>query len=111
MRATITTSILLLALGTSGAQSGSPDAGQEIYEQHCATCHAASNIMVASPKLHNGAQWAARLQAGFDAVLGNAITGINAMPTMGSCETCTVDEIEVAIRYMAAPALPTPPEK
>ena len=82
--------------------------GQEVYEQHCAACHAPSNIMVASPKLHNAAQWEPRLEADFDAVLDRAINGFKAMPAMGGCDVCSVEDIEAAIRYMAAPALSAP---
>lgn len=75
MRTTITMSILLLALGATvaAAQTGSPSAeqlGQQILEQHCATCHAASTIMVAAPKMHNQAQWTRRLEASFTSVAG-----------------------------------------
>lgn len=96
----------LLLAGAGGAALAEPAIpGQDIYEQHCAACHAPANIMVASPKLHNRAQWAARLDAGFDVVLQNGLDGINAMPPMGACEDCTPDDIEAAIRYMAEPAL------
>ena len=114
-KSVMTTVFLLVGLGATAAfaEPAETDAGilgmeKDIYEQHCAACHSPSNIMVAFPKLHNRAQWSARLEAGFETVLGNAIRGITAMPPMGGCETCTEEEIEAAIRYMAAPALPGP---
>ncbi|MBY6163308.1 c-type cytochrome [Mameliella alba] len=81
--------------------------GQQVYQEYCAACHAPENIMVSSPKLNNTAQWSLRLEPGLDHVIGRAMTGFGAMPAKGLCEDCSVDDIEAAIRYMAAPALET----
>lgn len=92
---------------TSKTPLDAPDwnVGKEVYETSCAACHAPSNIMVSSPKLRDRVQWERRLQAGFETVLQRAIKGFNAMPAKGACEGCSEEEIEAAIRFMAAPAL------
>lgn len=108
---------LLLALSVSAIAPAEPiedpvelaveaaTLGKDTYEAVCVGCHAPSNIMVSSPKLHRAADWVPRLEKGFDAVLDHAVNGVNAMPAMGTCSDCTLEAIAAAIRYMAAPAL------
>ena len=104
----LTTNILflgVLAVVRTQAVSANSSKAIDIYEEYCVSCHAPGNIMVASPKLHKRTQWEQRLQKGYSSVLENALNGFNAMPPMGGCDTCSANDIEATLRYMAAPAL------
>ncbi|MET1218538.1 MAG: c-type cytochrome [Glaciecola sp.] len=86
------------AVAASAAAAG-PKTGKDIYNQACSACHAAG--VLGAPKTQDAADWKPRLDAkGFDTVWQNAIKGINAMPPMGTCGTCTEDDIKIAIEYM-----------
>ncbi len=94
---------LATAVGASGQR------GRAVYESACRGCHAAENVMVSSPKAGDAAEWAKRLKKGRDRVIRNAIEGFNAMPPNGGCSECTLEEIGVAIDFMASyPAAPAP---
>ena len=86
------------AVAASAAAAG-PKSGKDIYNSACTACHAAG--VLGAPKTQNAGDWKPRLdEKGFDTVWQNAIKGINAMPPMGTCGTCTDDDIKAAIEYM-----------
>lgn len=73
--------------------------GKEIYQAACTACHAVG--VLGAPKTQVAADWQPRLdEKGFDTIWQNAINGINAMPPMGTCGSCTEDDIKIAIEYM-----------
>jgi len=83
----------------AGAVAAGPRSGQSVYDGACVACHGAG--VLGAPRLHNAADWQPRLdEKGFDLVWKNAVNGINAMPAMGTCATCSEDEIKAAIEYM-----------
>ncbi|WJG09529.1 c-type cytochrome [Aliiglaciecola sp. LCG003] len=86
----------------AGAQaatsSAGPRSGDEVYKSSCAACHGSG--VLGAPKFQVAADWAPRLEKGFDAVWQNAIHGINAMPPKGTCGSCSDDEIKLAIEHM-----------
>ncbi|MBV1915870.1 MAG: c-type cytochrome [Pseudomonadales bacterium] len=73
--------------------------GEETYKKSCAMCHAGGTA--GAPKLGDGAAWAARSEKGLDGMLAIAKKGLNAMPPMGMCMSCSDDELKAAISYMA----------
>lgn len=85
------------AQAETAAASG-PRSGEEIYNAACVACHASG--VLGAPKLQDAADWAPKLEKGFDTVWQNAINGINAMPAMGTCGNCSDDDIKAAIEYM-----------
>ena len=86
------------AQGAATAAAG-PRSGEDIYKAHCTACHAVG--VLGAPKTHNAGDWKPRLDAkGYDQVWENAINGINAMPPMGTCGSCSNDDIKSAIDYM-----------
>ena len=85
------------AQAATSADAG-PKSGADIYNAACVACH--SSGVLGAPKLHNAGDWQPRLEKGFDAVLQNAINGINAMPAKGTCGACSNDDIKAAIEYM-----------
>lgn len=85
------------AQAASAAASG-PRSGADVYTKSCVACH--SSGVLGAPKLQDAADWAPRLEQGFDTVLQNAINGIKAMPPKGTCGDCSDDEIKAAIEHM-----------
>lgn len=85
------------AKAQSAAASG-PRSGEKVVQTSCNACHGPG--VLGAPKVHDAADWAPRLEKGFDTLLSNAINGFNAMPAMGTCGDCSDDEIKAAIEYM-----------
>jgi len=75
---------------------------QATYMASCFACH--SSGAAGAPKVGagNAAAWAPRMEKGIDAVLANAIKGVNAMPPKGLCFNCTDDDLKAVIEYMVA---------
>ncbi len=85
--------------GAVAAAAAGPKSGKDIYNQACTACHAGG--VLGAPKTQVAADWKPRLdEKGFDTVWQNAINGINAMPPMGTCGSCSDDDIKAAIEYM-----------
>ena len=72
--------------------------GQQIVESVCAVCHATG--MMDSPRNHNEADWAPRLEQGIETVYANAINGLNMMPARGGRPDLSDDEVKAAVDYM-----------
>lgn len=69
------------------------------YRASCLACH--NSGVAGAPKFGVAADWAPRLEKGFDAVFTNALNGLNAMPPKGLCFTCTDDDLKAVVQYMA----------
>ena len=74
-------------------------AGEAIYKQTCAVCHAAG--VAGAPKLGDKAAWAPRLTLGVDGLTASAIKGKNAMPPKGG-STASDADIKATVEYMLA---------
>jgi len=70
------------------------------YMASCFACH--STGAAGAPKVGpgNADAWASRLEKGMDAVVANAINGINTMPPKGLCFTCTDEDLAALVAYM-----------
>ena len=77
-----------------------PKSGDEIYNSSCAACHATG--AAGAPKLGDTAAWAPRIAQGMDALVSNAINGLNAMPPKGLCMTCSDADLKAAVEYMVS---------
>lgn len=92
----------------------------KVYQTYCSACHSIG--AGGAPKTGDAGAWSSRLAKGKEVLHTNAIKGINAMPAMGACPTCTEDDIKITVDYMldllpknaasarkkgAAPAQPT----
>lgn len=75
-----------------------PKSGEEIYNSACMSCHATG--AAGAPKLGDAAAWAPRIAAGMDTLMTNATNGLNAMPPMGLCMTCSDEELRGAVQYI-----------
>ncbi|MEN8106794.1 MAG: c-type cytochrome [Pseudomonadota bacterium] len=72
--------------------------GQKIYQASCQACHVAG--VAGAPKLGDKDAWAPRIAKGNDGLLSSVKNGLNAMPPMGACMTCSDEELRAAIEYM-----------
>lgn len=72
------------------------------YMASCFACH--STGAAGAPKVGDGnaAEWAPRMEKGMDAVVANAINGLNTMPPKGLCFDCTDDDLRALVEYMVA---------
>ena len=83
------------------AAGGGSGAGEAVYKQTCATCHAAG--IAGSPKFGDKAAWAPRIKTGLDALAASAIKGKGAMPPKGGSSASDAD-IRSAVEYMVGAA-------
>lgn len=85
----------------AAAAGGGARSGADVYAKFCTACH--STGLLNAPVTGDTASWQARAdeKGGLDALLQNAITGINAMPPKGTCGDCTDEELEDAIQHMS----------
>ncbi|WP_111641699.1 c-type cytochrome [Marinimicrobium alkaliphilum] len=86
------------AAAPTAAASDEPRSGGEIYDAHCATCHAAG--VAGAPIMGDADSWADVFARDIDEVYANAINGIGGMPAMGLCMNCSEEEIRVTVDYM-----------
>ena len=70
------------------AVASGPRSGEQVY-----------NGALDAPKPGSDS-WKPRIAQGFDVMLKHSIEGFNNMPAMGTCATCSEDEIAAAIRFM-----------
>ena len=72
------------------------------YMMSCFACH--STGAAGAPKVGpgNADAWAPRVEKGMDAVIANAINGLNTMPPKGLCFTCTDEDLAALVEYMVS---------
>ncbi len=91
-----------------GVQSPAPAptvagrSGSEVYAVHCRVCHETG--LNDAPVSHNAEVWQERLAKGMDELLRVSKEGLNLMPPMGTCMSCTDAEMRAAIEFMTSPA-------
>ena len=73
---------------------------EQKYMASCFACH--STGAAGAPKVGAGmsVEWEPRLEKGLDAVVQNAINGINTMPAKGLCFDCTDEDLRAIVEYM-----------
>lgn len=72
------------------------------YMMSCFACH--STGAAGAPKVGagNADAWTSRMEKGMDAVVTNAVNGVNSMPAKGLCFTCTDADIAALVEYMVS---------
>ena len=96
--------LILITLGfsnfiaTNASANVSIDDAKVIYERGCAACH--SEGVAGAPMLGNKNQWSNRSLKGVEKLTQNAWDGIGGMPSKGLCQTCSFEEIKLAVQYM-----------
>lgn len=98
-------SLLLVACGQESAELATDknaqpvDAGEQIYNQWCVSCHYAG--LSGAPRLTVPEDWAMRLPKGRKAMLAAVIDGLPpTMPARGFCRTCSDAELALTLDYM-----------
>ena len=81
---------------TSG--SGGGQSGQQIYEQYCIACHATG--VSEAPLFGSLAEWQPRIDKGLDTLVTTSLEGLNLMPPMGSCMSCSEDDMRATVQYL-----------
>lgn len=72
------------------------------YQASCFACHFSG--AAGAPKTGDVAAWEPRLAKGMDVLVASVKNGMNAMPPTGLCATCSDEEYQALIEFMAAPA-------
>lgn len=80
------------------AVASGPRSAEDIYSSTCFGCHGTG--AAGAPKVGDASAWTARLGKGMDALISNAINGVNAMPPRGTCSSCSDDEIAETVKHM-----------
>lgn len=75
-------------------------AGKAIYEKYCAGCHNMGSG--GAPKFGDGSQWEPLLKLGLNQIYEHAINGVDGMPPKGNCDSCTDDQVKIAVDYILA---------
>ncbi|WP_333608694.1 c-type cytochrome [Arsukibacterium sp.] len=86
------------AAPAAATTASGPRSGQQVYQAACFACHGTGALD--APKPGDAAAWEPRIAQGFDVMLKHSIDGFNNMPAMGTCASCSEDEIAAAIRFM-----------
>lgn len=76
--------------------------GSDVYGTFCRACHDAG--LNDAPKFGDAEAWAPRVAKGVEALLQTTKSGLDLMPPMGLCMSCSDDELKAAIDYMTGPA-------
>jgi cytochrome c len=71
---------------------------EKLYNESCKVCHATDKI--GAPAVGDIDAWEEVLKKGFGKVVGNAITGIDAMPPKGGNEDLTNTQIKKIVEFM-----------
>ena len=72
------------------------------YQSSCFACHFSG--AAGAPKTGDAEAWAPRLEKGMEALIAAVRNGMGAMPPTGLCASCTDEEYQALIEFMATPA-------
>lgn len=73
--------------------------GEQVYASTCSACHGTG--VAGAPKVGDAGAWGPLIAKGFDALVKNAINGLNAMPPRGGNPALNDVEVARAVAYMA----------
>ena len=71
----------------------------ELYSATCASCH--ESIGSGSPQSGDMPAWDIRWEKGLDGLLQTTVNGLNGMPSLGTCSSCSQKDFQVFIEYMS----------
>jgi cytochrome c5 len=92
--------IVAVTLAFSGAaMAAEPPAS---YQSSCFACHFSG--AAGAPKTGDAAAWEPRLEKGMETLIASVRNGLGAMPPTGLCATCTDEQYQALIEFMATPA-------
>jgi cytochrome c5 len=90
-------SVSIAAVALFGLMS-TAQADIKTYRSACMACHASG--AAGAPKTGDKAAWKARIAAGMDTMVTNAIKGKGAMPPKGGRANLTDAQIKAVVAYM-----------
>lgn len=85
-------------VGAVASTEASGGDGADVYQKTCKVCHDAG--VANAPKPGDSAAWAPRIEKGYDAMFESVKNGLNAMPPMGTCMSCSDAELRAAMEYL-----------
>ena len=97
MKKLVSVSIATVALF---GMASTAQADVRTYRTACAACHMSG--AAGAPKTGDKAAWKARIAAGMDTMVTNAIKGKGAMPPKGGRPNLTDAQIKAVVEYMVA---------
>lgn len=71
----------------------------DLYAQSCKTCHTV--LDTGAPLSGDRTAWDARWKKGMPALVVSTVGGLGGMPAGGQCFSCTPQDYEALIRFMA----------
>jgi cytochrome c5 len=71
----------------------------DLYAKSCRTCHTV--VDTGAPLAGDRGSWEPRWKKGMPALLSSTVGGLNGMPAGGQCFSCTPQDYEALIRFMA----------
>ena len=80
------------------AASSEPSAGEAVYQQACAVCHAAG--VGEAPIPGDNSAWSDRIAKGRDALVASALTGIGIMPPKGGQSQLSDEAVAEAVDFI-----------
>lgn len=83
----------------SASAAAEEKTGEQVYSATCSACHTAG--IAGAHKLGDTAEWAPLIAKGYEALLKNAINGLNAMPPRGGNPALSDLEVARAVVYIA----------
>jgi cytochrome c5 len=86
-------------LAHAGAMTPSDPRLGDLYAHACKACHIVSGS--GAPLVGDRAAWAPRAAKGMSALMKNVVTGYKGMPAGGQCFSCTSQDDQELIRFMA----------
>jgi cytochrome c5 len=80
---------------------GDKDAGRKIFNEFCASCHAANPVIsVNAPRIDDKRRWDAYRKLGIETLLNMTIQGRGAMPARGGCFECSDEQLKEVLDYI-----------
>ncbi|MEY4250659.1 MAG: hypothetical protein RJA87_2292 [Pseudomonadota bacterium] len=77
-----------------------------LYESACKACHAVAGT--GAPLVHDHAAWDPRWKQGLPVLVDHVLQGYRGMPAGGQCLTCTPQDHQALIRFLADQPEPKP---
>lgn len=98
MKMLFVTALLVSLVFAGFAGASEHRSGKDIYTAKCAMCH--DSGVAGAPKVGDKAAWKHLIAEGMDDLVETAKKGKGAMPPMGMCNDCSMDELKEAVAYM-----------
>ena len=87
-----------LAVTAAGMSPADPKLA-DLYAHACKACHAVPGT--GAPLAGDRASWRPRVAKGMPALLTSVLSGYKGMPAGGQCFSCSADDYQALIRFMA----------